>query len=142
MCVLVTRTSNTSDKTVMDVDNIGKNLSLAPLLIILLWTLTKACNSFDCRRSLKNPNSSSVDGSSLACCSDVSRRDKATKHYYNYSINYNYTNKYILKYIHMHIWIINLINIYSNTCSLSFYTIFMEKNLHKFWNKRIFSKMH
>lgn len=63
--------------TCIDVDSIGKNLSLAPLLMILLCTFTRAWSSFDCSKSLKKPSSSSDVGSSFACCSDVSSRDSA-----------------------------------------------------------------
>lgn len=45
--------------------------------MILLWAFTNACNSFDCRSSLRKPSSSSVDGNSVACCSDVNNRDNA-----------------------------------------------------------------
>lgn len=77
MWVLQDNSSKTSHITCIEVDSIGKNLSLAPLLIILLWTFTKAWSSLDWSRSLKNPNSSAVDGSSLAWCKDVNRRDNA-----------------------------------------------------------------
>lgn len=60
-------------------ESTGQNLSLAPLVMILLWALTKACSSLDCRRSLRKPSSSSVEGSSVACWSDVNSRDSAIR---------------------------------------------------------------
>lgn len=60
-------------------DNTGQNFSLEPFVMILLWALTNACSSLDCNRSLRKPSSSSVEGSSVACCREVNRRDSAKK---------------------------------------------------------------
>ena len=65
----------------MELESTGKNLSSLTLFKILLWTFTKAFNSFDCNNSLKNPNSSSVQLgiSLLLSCREFSSLDNAEK---------------------------------------------------------------
>lgn len=79
-CVRGARTSRTSIMTCIDVESNGKNFLLVVEPLILLWALTRACNSLDFSNSLKNTNSSSDDGSSFcswAFSNDDSNRLRA-----------------------------------------------------------------
>ena len=72
--------SRTSRAICMLFDSTGWKRSSLPLLIILLWTLTRAFNSLDFNNSLRKPSSSSELGSSCRhSSSEDKRRDKAEK---------------------------------------------------------------
>ena len=92
-------TSRTSKAICIEFERVGWNFSSFPLLIILLWTFTSACSSFDCSKPLRKTNSSSELGRTcLASSNETKSRERA-------EIN----NKYITHYILQHVCVPNII---------------------------------